>query len=76
MIVFYTSLEVIKLAFLENKCRYVCCIFANFIFTTKSQSMFEKNRVMCILQTQSGTLFFLYFYYPHELESGNTCNKE
>ena len=31
----------------------------------------EKNRVMCILQTQSVTLFFLYFYYPHELESGS-----
>ena len=31
---------------------------------------------MCILQTQSVTLFFLYFYYPHELESGNAYNKE
>ena len=38
--------------------------------------MFEKNRVMCILETQSVTLFFLYFYYPHELGSGNTYNKE
>ena len=38
--------------------------------------MFEKNRVMCILQTQSVTLFFLYFYYPHELESGNAYDKE
>ena len=28
--------------------------------------MFGKKRVMCILQTQSVTLFFLYFYYPHE----------
>ena len=38
--------------------------------------MFEKNRVMiCILQTQSVTLFFLYFYYPQELESGNTYKK-
>ena len=38
IIVFYTSLEVIKLAFLENKSRSVCCIFANFIlpFETKS----------------------------------------
>ena len=33
MIVFYTSLEVIKLAFLENSSRDVCCIFVNFIFT-------------------------------------------
>ena len=36
IILFYTSLEVIKLAFLENKSRYVCCIFANFTFETKS----------------------------------------
>ena len=32
MIVFYTSLQVIKLAFLEIKSGYVCFIFANFIF--------------------------------------------
>ena len=38
MIVFYTRLEVIKLAFLENKSRYVCCIFANFIFTLETKS--------------------------------------
>ena len=38
--------------------------------------MFEKNRVMDILQTQSVILFFLYFYYPHELESGNSYKKE
>ena len=38
--------------------------------------MFEKNRVICILQTQSVTLFFLRFYYPRELESGNTYKKE
>ena len=38
MIAFYTSLEVIKLAFLENKSRYVCCIFANFIFTFETKS--------------------------------------
>ena len=31
---------------------------------------------MCIIQTQPVTLFFLYFYYPHELESGNTYNKK
>ena len=37
--------------------------------------MFEKNRVMGILQTQSVTLFFLYFYYPRELESGKTIIK-
>ena len=37
MIVFYTSLEIIKLAFLENKSRYVCCIF-NFIFTFETKS--------------------------------------
>ena len=77
IIVFYTSLEVMKCAFLENKSRYVCCIFANFIFIfeTKSQSIFEKIRVMFILQTQSVTLFFLYFYYPHELKNGNIYNK-
>ena len=38
--------------------------------------MFEKNRVMFILLTQSVTLFFLYFHYPHEPESRNTYNKE
>ena len=78
MIVFYTSLEVIKFAFLENKSRFIYCIFANFIFTfeTKSQSIFEKMRVMCVLQNQSVTLFFLYFYCPHELKSGNVYNKE
>ena len=38
--------------------------------------MFEKNRVMCILQTQSVTLIVLYFYYPQELESGSTYDKE
>ena len=32
-IVFYTRLEVIKLAFLDNKSRYICSILANFIFT-------------------------------------------
>ena len=70
MIVFYTSIEFIKLSFLENKIRSVCCIFANFIF------IFETKVNMCILQTQSVTLIFLYFYYPHELERGNTYNKE
>ena len=38
IIVFCTSLEVIKLAFLENKSRYVCSIFANFIFTFETKS--------------------------------------
>ena len=38
MIVFYISLEDLKLAFLENKSRYVCCIFANFIFTFETKS--------------------------------------
>ena len=79
MIVFYTSLEVVKLDFLENKIRYVRCIFANFIvtFETKSKLMFKKkNGVMCILETQSVTLFFSYFYYPHKLESGNTYGKQ
>ena len=38
--------------------------------------MFEKNRVKCILQTQSVTLFFLCFYYPHELENENIYNKD
>ena len=38
MIVVYTSLEVIKLAFLENKSSYVCCIFPNFIFTFEKKS--------------------------------------
>ena len=78
MIVFYTSLEVIKLTFVENKSRYNCCVFANFIFTleTKGSTMFEKNKVMCILQTQSVTLYFLNFYYPQKLEGGKTFNKE
>ena len=38
MIVFYISLEDLKLAFIENKSRYVCCIFANFIFTFETKS--------------------------------------
>ena len=38
IIVFYTSLEVIKLAFLEYKSIYVCCIFPNFIFTFETKS--------------------------------------
>ena len=38
MIVFYISLEDLKLAFLENKSRYVCCIFANSIFTFETKS--------------------------------------
>ena len=76
LVIFYTSLEVIKLAFLVNKSRYVCYILANFTFTNKKLINFEKNRVMCILQTLSVTLFFLYFYYPHDLESDNTYNKE
>ena len=44
MIVFYSipivlyRLEVIKLAFLENKSRYVSCIFADFIFTFEAKS--------------------------------------
>ena len=38
LIVFNTSLEVIKLVFFESKSRYVCCIFANFIFTFESKS--------------------------------------
>ena len=37
-----------------------------------NQCLKKKNRVMCILQTQLVTLFLLHFYYPHELESGNT----
>ena len=36
--ILYTSLEVIKLIFLEGKSRYVCCIFANFIFTFETKS--------------------------------------
>ena len=38
LIVFYTRSEVIKLAFLEDKSRCVCCIFANFIFTFETKS--------------------------------------
>ena len=79
MIVFYTSLEVIKLAFLQNKSRYVCYMFVITSYSHLKQKVnqcLEKNRVMCILQTQSVTLFSLYSYYPHELESGNTYNKE
>ena len=36
----------------------------------------KKNRILCILQTQSVTFFFLYIYHPHELGSGNTYDKE
>ena len=72
------SLEVITLAFLENKSIYVCRIFAKLIFTfeKKVNQCFKKNRVMRILQIQSVTLFFLCFYYSHELESGNIYNKK
>ena len=38
MIVFYTSLKVIKLAFLKKKSRYICCTFANFIFTFETKN--------------------------------------
>ena len=38
IIVFYTSLEVIKLVFHENKSGYICCIFANFTFTFETES--------------------------------------
>ena len=38
--------------------------------------MFKKNRVICIIQTQSVTLFFLHFDYPHELQSRNKYNKQ
>ena len=38
--------------------------------------MFKKNIVISIIQTHSVTLFFLHFDYPHELESGNTYNKQ
>ena len=38
LIVFNTSLEVIKLAFFESKSGYVCWIFANFIFTFETKS--------------------------------------
>ena len=45
VIAFCTSLEVIKLAFLENNYRYVCCIFANLmlIFETKAFKKFSKG---------------------------------
>ena len=36
MVVFYTSLEVIKLAFLENESRYACYIFPNFTDPTSN----------------------------------------
>ena len=38
IIVFYTSLEVIKLDFHENKSEYICCILANYIFTFETES--------------------------------------
>ena len=43
MIVFYSSLEIIKLAFLENESRYICCIFANFIFTFETKCLKKKK---------------------------------
>ena len=70
MIAFCTSLEVITLAFLKNNNRYVCCIFANlmFVFERKAFKKFSKgfknvrkDRVMCILQTQSVTFIPLVF---------------
>ena len=61
MIIFYTSLEVIKLAFLEDKSRYACCIFPTsiFPFETKNLSMFEKIR-LCVADPISN-FFFLVF---------------
>ena len=38
IIVFYNSSEVIKIAFLENKSRYVWSIFDNFMFTFETKS--------------------------------------
>ena len=39
--------------------------------------MFEKKIELCIFYRPNQlTLFFLYFHYPHELESGSTYNKE
>ena len=58
MIVFYTSLEVIKLAFLQNKRRYVGCILANFIFTFERKKLinvWKKNRVNIFFIDQSVT---------------------
>ena len=54
------------------------CSWHDKLIVSKSLSIFEKkkNRVMCILQTQSVTWFFVYFFYLHELESGSTYNKE
>ena len=47
MIVFHTSLEVIKLVFLENKSRYVCHIFPNFIFTFETKCYKCLKKIMC-----------------------------
>ena len=58
MIVFYTSLEVIKLAFLQNKRRYVGCNLANFIFTFEKKKLinvWKKNRVNIFFIDQSVT---------------------
>ena len=63
MIGFYTSLEVIKLTFLENESRYICLYsLASYShLKQKVNQCFQKNRVMRILQTQLLTLFFLIF---------------
>ena len=56
MIVFHTSLEVIKLVFLENKSRYVCHIFPNFIFT------FETKYYKCLKKIMCYVYFMCYVY--------------
>ena len=68
IIVFYTSLEVIKLAFLEIKVDMfvVYSLTSHSHLKQKITQCLKKNRVMYILETQSVTLFFLYFCYPRE----------
>ena len=50
MIVFYASLQAIKLSFLENKSRYVCCIFAitSYLHLAQKVNQFLKKRELYV----------------------------
>ena len=50
MIVFYASLQAIKLSLLENKSRYVCCIFAiiSYLHLAQKVNQFLKKRELYV----------------------------
>ena len=73
-VVFYVSLEVINFPLVKIKVDMFVVYSLNSYSHLKqkiNQYLKKKNRVMCILQTQSVTSFFLYFYCLHQLESAN-----